>query len=64
MKIVGTCTYVLAVVEILGQLAILAVSVNHIVMASGTSTARLALAGKALSVLYLRVRRRNTGASR
>ena len=62
-KIAGTCAYLLAAVEILGQLDILGASVTHIVMASGTSTAGLALAGKALGAPY-RVHPVSVGGSR
>jgi L-cysteate sulfo-lyase len=62
-KIAGTCAYVLAALEILGQLDILHTSVNHIFMASGTSTAGLALAGKALGAAY-RVHPVSVGGSR
>ncbi len=51
-KIAGTCAYLLAAVEILGQLDILGTSVHHIFMASGTSSAGLALAGKLLGASY------------
>ena len=51
-KIAGTCAYLLAAVEILTQLDILGASVDHIFMASGTSSAGLALAGKALGAAY------------
>lgn len=62
-KIAGTCAYLLAAVEILGQLDILGASVDHIFMASGTSTAGLALAGKALGAAY-RVHPVSVGGSR
>jgi L-cysteate sulfo-lyase len=62
-KIAGTCAYLLAAVEILGQLDILGTSVTHIFMASGTSTAGLALAGKALGAAY-RVHPVSVGGSR
>jgi len=62
-KIAGTCAYLLAAVEILGQRDRLGASVTHIVMASGTSTAGLALAGKALGASY-RVHAVSVGGSR
>lgn len=62
-KIAGTCGYLLAAVEILGQLDTMGASVDHIFMASGTSTAGLALAGKALGAPY-RVHAVSVGGSR
>lgn len=62
-KIAGTCAYLLAAVEILGQLDILGASAHHIFMASGTSTAGLALAGKALGAGF-RVHPVSVGGSR
>ena len=51
-KIAGTCGFLLAAVEILGQLDTMGASVDHIFMASGTSSAGLALAGKTLGASY------------
>jgi len=62
-KIAGTCAYTLAAVEILGQFDRIEASVTHIVMASGTSTAGLALAGKVLGAPY-RVHAVSVGGSR
>ena len=62
-KIAGTCAYLLAAVEILGQCDTLGASVDHIFMASGTSSAGLALAGKILGASY-RVHPVSVGGSR
>ncbi|HUG13388.1 MAG TPA: D-cysteine desulfhydrase family protein [Thermomicrobiales bacterium] len=51
-KIAGTCAYLNAAVELLGQLDDLGARADHIVLASGTSSAGLALAGKALGESY------------
>jgi L-cysteate sulfo-lyase len=62
-KIAGTCGFLLAAVEILGQLDTMGASVDHIFMASGTSSAGLALAGKLLGAPY-RVHPISVGGSR
>ena len=51
-KIAGTCGYTLTALELMDQLDELAVSPSHIFMAAGTSSAGLALAGKALGLPY------------
>lgn len=51
-KIAGSCGYLIGAVEILDQLDTLGASVDHIYLASGTSSAGLALAGKLLDESY------------
>ncbi len=51
-KVAGTCGYVNAAVELLEQLDGYQVNADRIFMASGTSSAGLALAGKALGESY------------
>jgi 1-aminocyclopropane-1-carboxylate deaminase/D-cysteine desulfhydrase-like pyridoxal-dependent ACC family enzyme len=51
-KVAGTCGYLLGAVELLEQLDAVGASVDHLFMASGTSTAGLALAGKLLGAPY------------
>lgn len=51
-KIAGSCGYLLGAVELLDQLDELDAGVDHIYMASGTSSAGLALAGKLLGEPY------------
>jgi 1-aminocyclopropane-1-carboxylate deaminase/D-cysteine desulfhydrase-like pyridoxal-dependent ACC family enzyme len=51
-KIAGTCGYLLAALEILEQLAEYELAPTHIFMAAGTSSAGLALAGKALGLPF------------
>jgi 1-aminocyclopropane-1-carboxylate deaminase/D-cysteine desulfhydrase-like pyridoxal-dependent ACC family enzyme len=51
-KIAGTCGYLLAALEMLGQCDEAGVQPAHIFMAAGTSAAGLALAGKLLGLPY------------
>lgn len=51
-KIAGTCGYLLTALELMEQLDDLVVAPVHIFMAAGTSSAGLALAGKALGLPY------------
>ena len=51
-KIAGSCGYLAGAVELLGQLDDAGVEADHIYLASGTSSAGLALAGKALGAGY------------
>lgn len=51
-KIAGTCGYLVAAVELLDQLDALAIQLDHVFLASGTSSAGLALAGKLLGERY------------
>jgi 1-aminocyclopropane-1-carboxylate deaminase/D-cysteine desulfhydrase-like pyridoxal-dependent ACC family enzyme len=51
-KIAGACAYLVATVELLEQLEALGMSADHIFLASGTSSAGLALAGKLLGARY------------
>jgi len=51
-KIAGTCGYLLGAIELLGQLDERGVVADHIFLASGTSSAGLALAGKLLGERY------------
>lgn len=62
-KVAGTCGYLIGAVELLDQLAALDASVDHIYMASGTSTAGMALTGKHLGATY-RVHPVSVGGSR
>ncbi len=62
-KIAGTCGYLVAAVELLEQLDALGVRADHIFLASGTSSAGLALAGKVLGETY-RVHPISVGGSR
>lgn len=62
-KVAGACAYFNAAVELLGQLDALSVRADHIFLASGTSSAGLALAGKALGAAY-RVHPVSVGGSR
>lgn len=52
-KIAGSCGYVNAALELLGQLDAAGAVADHIYLASGTSSAGLALAGKALGERYV-----------
>lgn len=52
-KIAGSCGYVNAALELLGQLDEAGATADHIYLASGTSSAGLALAGKALGERYV-----------
>jgi 1-aminocyclopropane-1-carboxylate deaminase/D-cysteine desulfhydrase-like pyridoxal-dependent ACC family enzyme len=51
-KIAGTCAYLLGAIELLTQLEERSVVADHIFLASGTSSAGLALAGKLLGERY------------
>ena len=51
-KIAGTCGYLVAAVELLDQLDAMGVQSDHVFLASGTSSAGLALAGKLLGERY------------
>lgn len=51
-KVAGTCGYLIGAIELLDQLAAIDATADHIFMASGTSTAGLALAGKLLGASY------------
>ena len=51
-KIAGTCAYLLGATELLGQLDERDITADHIFLASGTSSAGLALAGKMLGERY------------
>ncbi|CAN5665113.1 D-cysteine desulfhydrase [soil metagenome] len=51
-KIAGTCGYVNGAIELLDQLDQIGVSADHIYLASGTSSAGLAIAGKVLGEHY------------
>lgn len=51
-KIAGTCAYLLGTIELLTQLDAWGVRADHIFLASGTSSAGLALAGKLLGEQY------------
>ncbi|MEZ4521685.1 MAG: D-cysteine desulfhydrase family protein [Thermomicrobiales bacterium] len=62
-KIAGSCGYVNGAIELLDQLDQIGASVDHIYLASGTSSAGLALAGKALGEGY-RVHPVSVGQSR
>lgn len=62
-KIAGTCGYVNGAIELLDQLDESGASADHIYLASGTSSAGLALAGKALGARY-RVHPVSVGQSR
>jgi 1-aminocyclopropane-1-carboxylate deaminase/D-cysteine desulfhydrase-like pyridoxal-dependent ACC family enzyme len=62
-KVAGTCGYLLATMELLGQLDAQGARVDHIFMAAGSSTAGLALAGKLLGADY-RVHPVSVGADR
>lgn len=62
-KIAGTCGYLLGAIELLEQLDQLGVRADHIYLASGASSAGLALAGKLLGASY-RVHPVSVGGSR
>ncbi len=62
-KIAGTCAYLLGATELLAQLDERGIVVDHIFLASGTSSAGLALAGKLLGERY-RVHPVSVGGSR
>lgn len=62
-KIAGSCGYLIGAVELLDQLDQAGASVDHIYLASGTSSAGLALAGKLLGEGY-RVHPVSVGQSR
>lgn len=51
-QVAGTCGYLVGAIELLDQLAALDATVDHIFLASGTSSAGLALAGKFLDAPY------------
>ena len=51
-KIAGTCGYVNGAIELLDQLGETGAIADHVYLASGTSSAGLALAGKALGARY------------
>jgi 1-aminocyclopropane-1-carboxylate deaminase/D-cysteine desulfhydrase-like pyridoxal-dependent ACC family enzyme len=51
-KMAGTCAYLLAAIELLEQLEAFNTKPDHIFLASGTSSAGLALAGKLLGESY------------
>ena len=51
-KIAGSCGYLIGAVELLDQMDAIGASLDHIYMASGTSSAGLALAGKVLGENY------------
>jgi 1-aminocyclopropane-1-carboxylate deaminase/D-cysteine desulfhydrase-like pyridoxal-dependent ACC family enzyme len=51
-KIAGTCAYLLGATELLAQLDERGIAADHIFLASGTSSAGLALAGKLLGESY------------
>ncbi len=51
-KIAGTCAYLLGAIELLNQLDERGVHADHLFLASGTSSAGLALAGKLLGERY------------
>jgi 1-aminocyclopropane-1-carboxylate deaminase/D-cysteine desulfhydrase-like pyridoxal-dependent ACC family enzyme len=62
-KIAGACAYLLGAIELLGQLDERGLTADHIFLASGTSSAGLALAGKMLGESY-RVHPVSVGPSR
>jgi 1-aminocyclopropane-1-carboxylate deaminase/D-cysteine desulfhydrase-like pyridoxal-dependent ACC family enzyme len=62
-KIAGTCAYLLGATELLAQLDERGIVADHIFLASGTSSAGLALAGKLLGERY-RVHPVSVGGSR
>jgi 1-aminocyclopropane-1-carboxylate deaminase/D-cysteine desulfhydrase-like pyridoxal-dependent ACC family enzyme len=62
-KVAGTCGYLIAAVELLEQLDDMRTDIDRIYLASGTSSAGLALAGKLLGVRY-RVHPVSVGGSR
>ena len=62
-KIAGSCGYLIGAIELLDQLEAVGATVDHIYLASGTSSAGLALAGKLLGESY-RVHPVSVGQSR